>query len=221
MMKLVARGFGRLMGVLLTTAAVVAVALFVLTATSTAHFIPVLSNSMAPDMPKGSLAVVTPIPAQDVAAGDVIVFTAPDGTRRRVIHRIEHRYGPDEADTIAGWTPDKLFLTTAGDNNPSPDPWILVLDEITLWHQHTVIPYVGWPLIGLSDPTTRMIAFGAGGAVIAAWALVHIWRRPTPTEPGSAPGSKPGTDASSSDGAPETTGALTDRTPRATTDTRT
>lgn len=187
MITMVATALGRSTGVLLTAAAVVAVALFVLTATGTARFVPVLSNSMAPDMPKGSLAVVTPTPAQNVTAGNVIVFTAPNGTRRRVIHRVAHRYGPDEADTIAGWTPDKLFLTTEGDNNPAPDPWILVLDETTVWHQRAVIPYVGWPLIGLSDPTTRMLAFGAGGAVIAAWALVHIWRRPAHAEPASEP----------------------------------
>ena len=182
-LRLTARLLNRLTWSLLGIAAVIAVALFVLTATGTARFVPVLSNSMAPDMPKGSLAIVTPTPATDVEAGEVIVFTAPDDSRRPVIHRVTHRYGPEAADTITGWSPDKLFLTTAGDNNPGPDPWILVLDETAVWKQHTVIPFAGWPVLGLSNPTTRMIAFGAGGALIATWAMIHIWRRPTPETP--------------------------------------
>lgn len=214
MMELVARAIRGFAGLLLSAGAVVAVAMFVLTATGTAHFVPVLSNSMAPDMPKGSLAVVTPVPAQDVTAGDVIVFTAPDGTRRRVIHRVAHRYGPEEAGTVQGWRPDRLFLTTAGDNNPGPDPWILVLAETTVWQQHTVVPHAGWPLIGLSDPTHRMIAFGTGGAAIAAWALLHIWRRPAP----AGRTSHPAAEAPSTAAAPEPT---EDLTARATTDTLT
>ena len=217
MMRLLLKATGRLLGVLLTIAAITAVALFVLTATGTARFVPVLSNSMAPNMPKGSLAVVTPVPAQDVTAGDVIVFTAPDSSRRRVIHRVEHRYGPADAHTIQDWTADSLFLTTQGDNNPSPDPWILVLGEAAVWRQHTVIPYAGWPFIGLSDSTTRVIAFAAGGAAISIWALAHIWRRPAPDAPGSEPGSEP----SSATAAPASADDPTDRTALATTDTRT
>lgn len=182
-LRLSARLLSRLTWILVGIAAVIAVALFVLTATGAARFVPVLSNSMAPDMPKGSLAIVTPVPAAAVEAGDVIVFTAPDESRRPVIHRVTHRYGPEAATTIDGWSPDKLFLTTAGDNNPGPDPWILVLDETSVWEQYTVIPYAGWPVLSLSNPATRMIAFGTGGALIATWAMIHIWRRPTPEAP--------------------------------------
>ena len=179
-LTLAGRCLSRLTGTLLVLAAVIAVTLFGLTATGTARFVPVLSNSMAPNMPKGSLAIVTPTPAAAIGAGDVIVFTAPDESRRPVIHRVTHRYGPEAAGTVEDWSPDKLFLTTAGDNNPGPDPWILVLDETDVWEQYTVIPYAGWPVLRLSEPTTRMLAFGAGGAIIATWAMIHIWRRPTP-----------------------------------------
>lgn len=211
-LTIVGKILSRLTGVLLGVAGVIAVTLFLLTATGTARFVPVLSNSMAPDMPKGSLAIVTPTPAAAVEAGDVIVFTAPDKSRRPVIHRVTHRYGPEAAATIDGWNPDKLFLTTAGDNNPGPDPWILVLDETFVWEQHTVIPYAGWPVLSLSDPTTRMIAFGAGGALIVTWAMIHIWRRPTPTPEPPTPDTPP----------VETTPhpAAGDTTGRTTTDTR-
>jgi signal peptidase len=167
---------------------------FVLSALGTARFIPVLSNSMAPEMPKGSLAVVLPTPRPDINAGDIIVFTAPDGSHRRVIHRVNHLYGPDEATTIKNWTPDKLYLLTKGDNNPQKDPWLLTLSDPTLWKQTTVLPAAGWPAIWLADPTVRIAVFAAGGALVAAWAIHAVWRRDT-EETAPAPGDNelPGT----------------------------
>lgn len=171
-----------LTGALLTVIILGVAAVFVLSFLGIARFVPVLSNSMAPEMPKGSLAVMDSVPRASIAVGDVVVFTAPDGSHRRVIHRVQHLYGPDEASRINGWSADRAFLLTKGDNNPQADPWLLTLGDDVLWKQSTVIPALGWPAIWLADPTARVIAFMLGGALVASWALIAIWRHDTGDE---------------------------------------
>lgn len=178
MNRIVKKTFSTLAAVLLSLLVLGFVAIFILSSLGVARFVPVLSNSMAPAMPTGSLAVVLGEPRQSIVSGDVIVFTAPDGSRRRVIHRVQKIYGPDEATKIRDWTPDRLFLETKGDNNPRADPWILTLADATIWKRYTVIPAAGWPAIWFANPTIRMIAFGLGGALVTVWALTAIWRRP-------------------------------------------
>lgn len=178
MNRIVKKTVSTLAAVLLSLLVLGFVAIFVLSSLGVARFVPVLSNSMAPHMPTGSLAIVQSEPRENIRNGDVIVFTAPDGSQRRVIHRIQKIYGPAEATKIRGWTPDRLFLETKGDNNPRADPWILTLAEATIWKRSTVIPAAGWPVIWFANPTIRIIAFGLAGAAVAAWALTAIWRPP-------------------------------------------
>lgn len=174
----VARALTALGGVASVVLALVVVAVLLLTLTGTARFVPVLSNSMAPGMPVGSLAVTQPVAREDAAVGDVIVFTAPVGPAIRVIHRVITVYGPEYADRIDGWSPDLLVMETQGDNNPSPDPWIVTVGDDEIQRRTAVVPYLGWPGVWLSDPSARSVAFGAAGALVTAWALVAVWRRP-------------------------------------------
>jgi signal peptidase len=173
-----ARVITALGGVVSVALALVVVAVLLLSVTGTARFVPVLSNSMAPGMPVGSLAVTQPVARDDTAVGDVIVFTAPVGPAIRVIHRVITVYGPESADLIEGWTPDLLVMETQGDNNPSPDPWIVTVSDDEIQRRTAVVPYLGWPGVWLSDPSARSVAFGAAGALVTAWALVAVWRRP-------------------------------------------
>ena len=178
MSRIVKKIISIIAGALLTLIVLGFVAVFALSFLGVARFVPVLSNSMAPQMPTGSLAIVRGEPREDILSGDVIVFTAPDGSHRRVIHRVQKIYGPEEATKIRNWTPDRLFLETKGDNNPRADPWILTLADATIWKRSTVIPAAGWPAIWFANPTIRMIAFGLGGALVTVWALTTIWRHP-------------------------------------------
>ncbi|WP_258071915.1 signal peptidase I [Clavibacter michiganensis] len=179
-----ARALTALGGIVSVVLALVVVAVLLLTLTGTARFVPVLSNSMAPGMPVGSLAVTQPVAREDVAVGDVVVFTAPVGPAIRVIHRAITVYGPESADRIDGWTPDLLVMETQGDNNPSPDPWIVTVSDDEVQRRTAVVPYLGWPGVWLSHPDARSLAFGAAGALVTAWALVAVWRRPPRTAEG-------------------------------------
>lgn len=169
--------------VALGAAALVLIGAFLLSVFGIARFVPVLSNSMAPEMPKGSLAIAVPLARQDVVAGDVVIFTAPVGPDRRVIHRVTDVLDGDEATSIVDWSADKLYMETKGDNNPAADSWIVTISDDFLWSKSMVVPYMGWPTIWLGDPKTRFIAFGLAGLGVVGWALVVVWRR-SPEDPG-------------------------------------
>jgi signal peptidase I len=70
------------------------------------------SGSMAPTYPVGSLLVVEPIDASQVAPGMAIVFQDPAEPERLVTHRV--------VGTVPG---DELQFWTQGDANPAQDPF--------------------------------------------------------------------------------------------------
>ncbi|WP_235425973.1 signal peptidase I [Clavibacter michiganensis] len=184
--------------------AVAVVAVVALSALGITRLVPVLSNSMAPGMPVGSLAITAPTPRTEVTVGDVVVFTAPVGPRVRVIHRVTHVFGPEDAALLDGWSPDRLAMQTKGDNNPAGDPWIVTLGDDAVWERTSVVPLLGWPFVWLGDPLVRMIAFGIVGAGAMGWVLSLIWRRPE--QPAAATGDDAGTGAPVPAGAVPTTG---------------
>lgn len=158
--------------------ALAGLAVFVLSALGVVRLVPVLSNSMAPQMPVGSLAITLPITQPEVRAGDVIVFTDPDDPGRRVIHRVTFVYPETEAATLRGREPGQLALTTKGDNNESADPWIVTIADTRIWREQSALPLLGWPSIALAHPEARFALFAAGGAAVIGAVLVAIWRRP-------------------------------------------
>ncbi|MWV58889.1 signal peptidase I [Rathayibacter sp. VKM Ac-2754] len=166
------------LGVAVGLVALVGVAVFVLSALGVVRLVPVLSNSMAPDMPVGSLAITLPAAPTEIRAGDVIVFTDPDVPERRVIHRITFVYPEDEAATLRGREPGELALTTKGDNNPTADPWIVTIADQRIWREQTSVPLLGWPSIALAQPEARFAFFAVGGAAVVGGVLLAIWRRP-------------------------------------------
>jgi signal peptidase len=156
-----------------------AVTVYGLSATNTARLVPVMSNSMAPGMAVGSLALTLPVSRDDIRVGDVIVFTDPDHPTIRVIHRIIHIYGPDEASSFTNWVPNQLIASTKGDNNPQADPWTVTVSDATIWRLDRSLPYLGEPAMWFENPSIRLWGFGAGGAALIGWILVIIWRRPS------------------------------------------
>jgi signal peptidase len=154
------------------------VSIFVLSATGTARLVPVLSDSMAPNMPVGSMALTVPVPESSIVVGDVIVFSNPNRPSTRVIHRVTHIFGPDEADQFSNWSPDVLFATTKGDNNPMADPWVVAVADATVWRMETSVPVMGFPAIWLGQPLAPIWLLGAGMLAVVAGVLRAVWRRP-------------------------------------------
>jgi signal peptidase len=81
---------------------------------------PVLTGSMAPHFPAGTLVAVTPVDGHAVHVGDVVMFVPPKPygtpTGGPIMHRvISVGHGPD----------GHLQLKTKGDANAAADPWVL------------------------------------------------------------------------------------------------
>ncbi|MCM6764093.1 hypothetical protein NB037_16895 [Rathayibacter sp. ZW T2_19] len=133
----------------------------------------------SPGMPVGSLAVTMPAAQSEIRAGDVVVFTDPTASSRRVIHRVTSVYSEEEAAQLRDHDAGELALTTKGDNNAAADPWILTIADDRVWREEAVVPLLGWPGIALTTPEARFALFAAGGALVVTAVLVVIWRRPS------------------------------------------
>src|SRR3989440_5959602 len=118
----------------LLAAALLAVALVALgPLTGTYRVLTVLTGSMAPGMPVGSVAVVRPVDPASIKVGDVITYQAPLADHRVVTHRVV-------AVLESGPHP---VLRTKGDANISPDPWTARLVGAPAWRRVAVLPSAG------------------------------------------------------------------------------
>ena len=101
--------------VLLAAASVLAVAVLVPRLGGAAPYT-VLTGSMQPAYSPGSMIVVRPVAADDVALGTVITFQLASGRPEVVTHRVV---------TIARKPDGELRFQTKGDANDAPDPqWV-------------------------------------------------------------------------------------------------
>ncbi len=132
----------------------------------------VLTGSMAPGMPAGSLAVVRAVDPATVRQGDVITYQIKSGEPEVVTHRVVgvgHTFGGE------------LRFTARGDANNANDPPIKA-EQIrgTLWYQVPLLGYVNSALTGAQRQwLTIAAATGLLGyaAVMAVSALRDRLRR--------------------------------------------
>lgn len=128
----------------------------------------VVSGSMAPGMPTGSLAVTRPVAAPDVHRGQVVSVDQAGGTR--ITHRVVGVARRDGA----------VVLTTRGDANQVADPTPRVLatdaDVDVVWAS---VPRLGYATTALRTPW--VMAAGGLLVVLALWPSPR--RRTTTDEP--------------------------------------
>jgi signal peptidase len=93
----------------------------------------VLTGSMEPGLPPGTLVVMRPTPVEDIRVGDVITYQIESGQPAVVSHRVIAK----TSDTRYG-----VIFTTQGDNNDVADPPVMEIQvRGTLWYS---IPWLGW-----------------------------------------------------------------------------
>ncbi len=125
----------------------------------------VLSGSMAPTIPTGSLIVVVPAALADLRSGQILTYQTPsDG--RVVTHRIVELLE-------AGAQP---VIRTKGDANPAVDPWMARLSEGPAWTLRAVVPHLGYAVVWLRQGWVRAVTVYGLPAVVAATWLWQIWR---------------------------------------------
>lgn len=93
----------------------------------------VLTGSMEPDLPPGTLVVVRPVDAEDIALGDVITFQLESGKPTVATHRVV---------AVGTRLDGEQVFTTRGDANGTPDrnPVRAVQVQGRLWYS---VPYLG------------------------------------------------------------------------------
>lgn len=121
----------------------------------------VLTGSMKPDYPPGTLIVVRPTPGDDLAAGDVITFQPESGNPAVITHRIVSIFYDNQG--------HRRFITK-GDANKVQDDTQLVDEQIRGRLLYSV-PYVGHvnSLLSGSTRTIAMNAIVGGLGVYAVW----------------------------------------------------
>ncbi|PYH00213.1 signal peptidase I [Arthrobacter stackebrandtii] len=127
----------------------------------------VLTSSMEPGLPPGSLAVVRPVDPAEVRTGDVITFQLKSGEPAVVTHRVV-----GVGSTLDG----ELRLTTRGDANGSDDDPIRA-EQIRgrLWYQMPWLGYVNSMFSGRERQAVTIIAV-TGLLAYSAFMFVGAYR---------------------------------------------
>ncbi len=165
-MATIAAGLGRWAG---RGAIVVAALAFLVLAvgprTGSYRTLTVLSGSMRPTFPPGSVLLSEPVPVADLRVGDVITYSIPVQDHRIVTHRVVRIVSQG-------------VVQTKGDANRAVDPWVARLAGTTAWRVRGAIPGLGYLINALSRPVLRVVTvFGSLGGALAL-GLRSIWRRP-------------------------------------------
>jgi signal peptidase I len=178
-------GARRLAGSLVVLHRLVMAALFLLTLTAFAggmalhlrgdEAFVVLSGSMRPGMPVGTVVVTAPVPAAQIRRGDVITFHPPGRSDIVVTHRviaIEQPVGDPQARFI-----------TRGDANPAPDPWAIPVVG-TAQRRVFHLQLLGYVLAALQTRPGKVAVMFGPTLLLAAGILIEIWRGNRSRAPG-------------------------------------
>jgi signal peptidase len=171
MSTLLRRGAHALGIVLAATSIVMFLLIGVAPRTGRFQVLTVLTGSMAPETPGGSLAVVGPKERHDLRVGDVLTYAIPVDDHRVVTHRvIEVRQ-----------TQRSTIVRTKGDANDAPDPWVAELTEPTVWTERFAVPHAGAAIAALRSPWAQRLGQLAP-FLLALSFLRALWCRGRPAD---------------------------------------
>jgi signal peptidase len=160
---------GRLVGGLLTVAAILLAAAVLVPAALGYERYVITSGSMGGSYDRGSLVYARVVPTAQLRRGDVITYTPPTGSGPAglVTHRIA---------SISRGPAGARVYRTKGDANPGVDPWTFTLPNATQARAAFRAPYVGYGLAALSDRRVRMAIIGVPALLVALSVLAGLWR---------------------------------------------
>ena len=149
----------------------VATTIFVLLGSLTNYLriLTVVSASMEPAIPVGSLIVVMPITRDQIEVKDVLTLQHPEQPDILVTHRVVEVMKQN----------GQVAVRTKGDANAAIDPWHLQLMGETVWKTRLVIPGLGYLFEWLRASFLHvLLILGVPIAINILWMYV-LWRRKT------------------------------------------
>lgn len=124
----------------------------------------VLTGSMRPEMPPGTMVVVRPVDPAELAVGDVITYQLRSGEPDVVTHRI--------IETVV--TQDGLEFRTQGDANDAPDAELVRAVQVRgeAWYS---APLLGYLTSGVTSDA-RTVTAQSVGVLLIGFALFSVAR---------------------------------------------
>lgn len=141
--------------VLLGVAAILAVAVVIPLAAGATPYA-VLTSSMRPNLPPGSLVVVRPVEADDVGIGSVVTYQLESGKHDVVTHRVVG---------VAISPNGGRVFRTQGDANGGADDAPVRAEQLRgeVWYS---VPHLGFVEQYLNPTTRQMTTLGVAGALV-------------------------------------------------------
>ncbi|MGA8987299.1 signal peptidase I [Aeromicrobium sp.] len=124
----------------------------------------ILTGSMRPDLPPGTLVVMKPVDVKDIGVGSVVTYQLRSGERAVVTHRI----------AAIGFDSDgSRIFTTQGDANDGPDPARVIPAQIKgkLWYS---APQLGRLTNAMDNAQRHAASVGIVGGLLAYAAYMFV-----------------------------------------------
>ncbi len=120
----------------------------------------VLTSSMNPSYPAGTLVIVKPTDVQQIHIGDVITYQIKSNEPAVITHRVIQIIEPAKPG-------DEVKFVTKGDANSLPDPQVKPIQvRGVVWY---AVPYIGWVNNVINGDTRSVIVpIIAGGLFLYA-----------------------------------------------------
>ncbi|MBB5642693.1 signal peptidase I [Cryobacterium roopkundense] len=134
----------------------------------------VLTSSMEPGFPPGTLIIVRPVDPSDLRLGDVITYQMQSGKPGVITHRIM---------AINSSSAGDLTFVLQGDNNSEPDLEEVLAEQIQgrLWYSVPFIGFVNSAVNGENRawiiPVGAVLLFSYAGYMVASGALAAVKKR--------------------------------------------
>jgi signal peptidase len=149
---------------LLALVALFAVILIVVPYVSGSTPMTILTSSMEPRLPPGTLVVVKPTPADEIRVGDVMTYQIRSGEPDVVSHRVI---------SVSSLSDGTFTFTTKGDNNDSPDENPVIEAQVrgVVWYS---VPWVGYVATAVNGPNRSWIVSALAIALLAYAAFMVV-----------------------------------------------
>ena len=165
-------------GLLLVVIALAGVVILVPAATGAVP-LTILTSSMEPTLPPGTLVVSRPTSVDQIHLGSVVTYQLESGNPALVTHRvIEVRTASD----------GRHAFVTKGDNNSEPDPAVVQEAQVrgAVWYSVPLLGYISTAVNGQSRdwliPTIASALFAYAGYMVLSTVVAAQRRRRMPVE---------------------------------------